>query len=239
MPQYLGVDRPWLLAYLGLVGAACRTAPGPVLPAGAQPVSSGRVAQWVAVTVPSESRLHRFKWLFVDERASAGGKGSARVVPPDSLRFDVAGPFGSGAASAVVVGQRAIWTEPPDAIAKLVPNYPLMWAMFGVAMLPAEGVEIRGLAQDSVTIWQYAGPADTVQYSRTAGNPVRFYAEVRHAGELIGRAETTLRPDGAPIKARLTVPSAPAKLDLTFLSTTPATFAPDIWLPRIPQHARP
>lgn len=234
MRQCFGLDRPLLLAYLGMVGAACRSTPGPVLPAAAQPVSREQVAEWVASTIPSDSRLYRFKWLFVDERASAGGRGSTRIVPPDSLRFDVAGPFGSGAASAVVIGDRAVWTEPPDAIAKLVPNYPLMWAMFGVARMPAEGMELRGLSEDSVTIWQYAGPADTVQYARTAGNPVRFFAEVRHAGELIGRAETTLKPDGAPLKARLTVPSAPAKLDLTFLSTTRASFAPDIWLPRNP-----
>jgi len=110
----------------------------------------------------------------------------------------------------------------------------LMWAMFGVARMPALGVELRGLSKDSLTIWQYAGPTDTVQYARTAGNPVRFFAEVRRAGELIGQAEATLKPDGAPIKARLTVPSAPAKLDLTFLSTTRATFAPEIWLPRNP-----
>lgn len=234
MRQCVRLDRQILLAYLGLVGAACRGAPGPVLPAAAPTVSRDQIAEWVSLTIPSQSRLHKFKWLFVDERASAGGRGSTRVAPPDSLRFDVAGPFGSGAASAVVVGQRAVWTEPPDAIAKLVPNYPLMWAMFGVAMLPAEGVAIRGVSHDSVTIWQYAGATDTVQYARTAGDPVRFFAEVRHAGELVGRAESTLGPDGAPVKARLTVPSAPAKLDLTFLSTSRATFAPDIWLPRIP-----
>ncbi len=234
MRQCFRLDRPRLVAYLGLLGAACRSAPGPVLPAAAQPVSREQVAQWVGSTLPSESRLHRFKWLFVDELASAGGRGSARVASPDSLRFDVAGPFGSGAASAVVVADQAVWTEPPDAIAKLVPNYPLMWAMFGVAWMPPPEAELRGLSKDSVTIWQYAGPTDTVQYARTAGNPVKFFAEVRRAGEVIGRAETTLKPDGAPIKARLTVPSVPAKLDLTFLSTSRATFAPEIWLPRNP-----
>jgi hypothetical protein len=234
MAQYVRLDRPLLLVYLGLGGAACRSAPGPVVPEAAQPVSRAQAAEWVAATLPAESRLHRFKWLFQDERGSAGGRGSARIVPPDSLRFDVAGPFGSGAASAVVVGDHAVWTEPPDAIARLVPNYPLMRAMFGVARMAPEGAELRGLAQDSVIAWQYARGSDTVQYARTAGNPVRFVAEVRQAGKLIGRAETTLQPDGVPIKARLTVPSAPAKLDLTFLSTTRATFAPDIWLPRSP-----
>jgi hypothetical protein len=205
-----------------------------VVPEGAQSVSETRVAEWVSATIPGESRLHRFKWLFQDERGSLGGRGSARIVPPDSLRFDVAGPFGSGAASAVIVGDRALWTEPPDVIARLVPNYPLMWAMFGVARMPPAGAELRGLSRDSTIAWQYAGATDTVQYARTLGNPIQFVAEVRQAGKLIGRAETTLQPDGAPIKARLTVPSAPARLDLTFLSTTRATFAPEIWLPPHP-----
>jgi hypothetical protein len=234
MGQCFGLDRPVLLAYLGLLGVGCRSAPGAVLPAAAEPVSEGQVAEWVASTVPSDPQLHRFKWLFKDERASAGGRGSARIAPPDSLRFDVAGPFGSGAASAVVVGDRALWTEPPDAIAKMVPNYPLMWAMFGVARLPHEGAKLRGLTKGATTAWQYAGSSDTVEYARTAGNPVRFVAVVRQNGELVGRAETELDPDGTPLKSRLTVPSAPAQLDLTFLSTTRTSFAPDIWLPRKP-----
>ncbi len=107
MPQYVGLDRPILLAYLGLVGAGCRSAPGPVVPAAAGAGHArAQVDQWVASTIPPEHLLHRFKWLFQDERGSAGGRGSARIAPPDSLRFDVAGPFGSGAASAVVVGDR-------------------------------------------------------------------------------------------------------------------------------------
>jgi hypothetical protein len=234
MRQGFGLDRPILLAYLGLVGAGCRSAPGPVLPEGAQPVTEAQVAAWVASTIPRDHLLHRFKWLFKDERASAGGRGSARIAPPDSLRFDVAGPFGSGAASAVVVGDQALWTEPPDAIAKMVPNYPLMWAMFGVARLPHPGAELRGITKGQTTAWQYAGPSDTIEYARTLGDPVRFVAVVRHGGELVGRAETHLDPDGTPRKARLTVPSAPAQLDLTFLSTTQASFASDIWLPRKP-----
>ena len=234
MGQCFGLDRPVLLAYLALLGVGCRSAPGAVLPAAAEPVSEGQVAEWVASTVPSDHLLHRFKWLFKDERASAGGRGSARVAPPDSLRFDVAGPFGSGAASAVVIGDRALWTEPPDAIAKMVPNYPLMWAMFGVARLPPEGATLRGLTKGPTTAWQYAGSSDTIEYARTLGNPVRFVAVVRQNGKLVGRAETQLGPDGTPLKARLTVPSAPAQLDLTFLSTKRTSFAPDLWLPRKP-----
>jgi hypothetical protein len=234
MRQCLCLDRPVLLVYLGVVAAGCRSEPGPLLPEGAHPVGQDEVAAWVASTIPSDHQLYRFKWLLRDERGSAGGRGSARVAPPDSMRLDVAGPFGSGVASAVVIGEAALWTDPADAISRLVPNYPLMWAMFGIARLPPGGVALRGLTVDSTQAWQYAGAADTVEYARTSGGSGRFLAEVRQSGKLIGRAETTLSPDGTPLKARLTVPSAPAQLDLTFLSTTRDSFAPDLWLPRKP-----
>jgi hypothetical protein len=205
-----------------------------VLPVGATPVSREQVSQWVGATVPSDHRLHRFKWLFQDERSSAGGRGSARIAPPDSLRFDVAGPFGSGAASAAVIGDQPLWAEPPDAVKKLVPNYPLMWAMFGVARLPENGDSLRGLSGGGTTAWEYANATDTVSYVRTEGKTRKLVAEVRHAGKVVGRAETTLDANGAPLAARLVVPSVPAKLNLTFLSTARADFAPDIWTARHP-----
>jgi hypothetical protein len=234
MWQWFRLDHLILLLYLGLAGSGCRSAPGPVLPAGAKPVSRAQVLQWVDSTRPSGQRLYRFKWLFRDERGSAGGRGSARIAPPDSLRFDVAGPFGSGAASAVVIGEHPVWMNPPDAISKLVPNYPLMWAMFGIAREPPEGADLRGLTDGPMSAWQYASSSDTIVYARTSGEPNSLVAEVRQSGTLVGRAETTFNPDGTPAKARLTVPSAPAQLDLTFLSTEGSSFAPEIWLPRKP-----
>lgn len=234
MAQRFFVDLPVRVAYLVLLLSACRQGPGALVPAGAQPASSEQVARWVAGTLPEHHRLHRFKWLFRDDKSSAGGRGSARIAPPDSLRFDVAGPFGSGAASAAVVGGEPLWVEPSDAIEKMVPNYPLMWAMFGIARMPDEGAVLKGLSEGRVTAWQYLGPTDTVEYVRTAGSPGRFVAEVRRAGEVIGRAETTLDSAGTPISSRLTVPSVPARLDLTFSSTTQADFAPDIWVSRKP-----
>jgi len=229
MRQRLLVDRGIRASYLAVVLAGCGGAPGALVPVGAAPVSSAQVAQWVSATVPPEHRLHRFKWLFQDERSSAGGRGSARIAPPDSLRFDVAGPFGSNPASAAVVGETPLWADPPDAVKKLVPNYPLMWAMFGIARLPDSGDALRGLQENAVTAWQYAGATDTVDYVRTRGSPGRLVAEVRHAGEVVGRAETTFDSTGAPLRARLVVPGVPAKLDLTFLSTARDSFAPDVW----------
>jgi hypothetical protein len=234
MPQRLFVDRHVLLAYLALSLLGCRGAPGALVPVAAQPVSREQVAEWVAATVPAERRLHRFKWLFQDERSSAGGRGSARIAPPDSLRFDVAGPFGSEAAAAAVIGDQPKWAEPPDAVKKLVPNYPLMWALFGVARLPDSGDALRGLAEGGTIAWQYANATDTVDYVRTGGASGRLVAEVRQAGKVVGRAETTLDAKGAPLAARLIVPSVPAKLNLTFLSTARADFAPEIWTARQP-----
>jgi hypothetical protein len=234
MSQGFWVDRPVLLAYLACLAAGCRSEPGPLVPVGAQPVSQSEVATWVASTLPSDPHRYRFKWLFRDERGSAGGRGSVRVAPPDSLRFDVAGPFGSGTASAVVIGDHALWTEPEDAIARLVPNYPLMWAMFGIARMPTGTAELRGLVNGSITMWQYAGPEDTVAYARTVGDTGRLIAQVRHRGKLVGQAEATVAANGAPVKARLRVPDPPAQLDLTFLSVARDSFAPEIWLP--PRH---
>jgi hypothetical protein len=234
MGQRVRVDPPVLLLYLGSAAMACRNAPEPVMPVGARPATLAEVAPWVKATVPAAHQVYRFKWLLRDERGSAGGHGAVRVAPPDSLRFDVAGPFGSGGASAVVIGDRALWTDPADAIARLVPNYPLMWAMFGVARMPPESVTVRALSTSSAQAWQFAGARDTVAYARSPGDDGRLVAEVHQAGTLIGRAETTLGPDGAPLKARLTVPSGPAQLDITFLSITRDTFAPDIWTTRKP-----
>lgn len=236
MAQCLLIDRPARLAYLGLAlaGLACGGAPGSVVPAAAGPVTTGQVAEWVRGTQPQTHRLHRFKWLFRDDKSSAGGRGSARIAPPDSLRFDAAGPFGSGAASAVVIGEKPLWAEPPDAVSKLVPNYPLMWGMFGVARPPSAEARLRGLTDGGTLAWQYVEGTDTVEYARTEGSPVRMVTLVRRAGEIVGRAEATLDSTGAPLTARLTVPSVPARLDLTFLSTAQADFAPDIWVSRKP-----
>jgi hypothetical protein len=235
MAQRLRVDLAALLAYLGSALPACHGAPPElVVPREAHPVSREEVAPWVSSTLAPGQQVYRFKWLLRDERGSAGGRGAARVAPPDSVRLDVAGPFGSGAASAVVVGERPVWTAPADAIARLVPNYPLMWAMFGVARMPAETAVVRGWESATNRTWQYSSGADTVEYSRTLGDRGRLIAEVHQGGSLIGRAETTLAADGAPVKSRLTVPSAPAQLDITFLSVTRDTFAPDLWISRQP-----
>ncbi|MGH7562760.1 MAG: hypothetical protein ACRENB_17275 [Gemmatimonadales bacterium] len=221
------------LTVLALAGfASCGgggLAPLPV-PTGLVPDTESAAAAWADSTRPPDSRDIRFQFQFQDERASAGGRGRARLALPDSLRFDVRGPLGSGRASAFVAGDTAIWADPEEDVKKLVPNYPLFWAMLGIARPPEPGSDVRRFADGTVTAWQFVTGGDTLEYVRLAGPPARFLAEVRQNGRRIGRVETTMGPDGLPTRSRLTVPSGPARLDLNFYQNEKAAaFAPDTW----------
>ena len=239
MPQRFCLDRLSGRAYLALVGvgvlAGCGQAPGPVVPVTAGPVSLADVQSWAEPTIPHGHALHQFRWLYRNERSSAGGIGRVRVAGPDTLRFDARGPLGSGRMAAVVVGDSALWARPEEDVAKLVPNYPLLWAMFGVARPPADAAALRGIVTERLTAWSYIAMGDTVEYALSRGTPPRLVAEVRRAGGVLGRVETTLSPDGRPLRARLIVPRGPARLDLTFVATdTAAAFSPETWRPPEP-----
>ena len=206
---------------------------GPVMPMGATPATLAEVDSFVAGFRPAAYQFHRFRWQFKDDRASAGGRGSVRIAAPDSLRFDVAGPLGSGKAAAFVVGDSAQWAEPEEDVEKLVPDYPLLWAMLGVPRAPSNGATLRRVQAGRVSAWQFIDAADTVEYVLTEGAPRQRVTDVRRGGKRIGRVTTELGPDGAPLKARLVVPSVPAQLDITFyLSRAEAGFAPDTWVPQ-------
>ena len=230
MLQGFRLDRRVGLVYLGLWLIGCHSAPPVLVPAGVATVGPEQVSHWVAAATPASRALHRFSWLYVDDQASKGGRGSARIAAPDTLRFDFAGSLGIGKGSALVVGDSARWVVPERSVEDLVPSFPLLWALLGVAMPPQTGDRLAGSEHEGRVAWRYADGADTVEYLRQAGDPVTFSAEVRRAGKVVGRTRMTIRPDGAPIKARLTVPSVPAKLEITFYATvaTPA-FPPETW----------
>jgi len=215
-----------LLVFLG-----CRPAPGPLVPANATPLTIGQVTPWVTRTLPSGSTIRQFKWLFQDDRSSAGGDGRARLAAPDTLRFDARGPLGSGRMAAMVVGDRPVWAEPKETVDQIVPDYALFWAMFGVALMPGPRASIRGLDDSGRQIWEYSLGGDTLVYVRTTQSPGKFVAEVRRSGRLFGRVETRLGEGGQPVSARLIVPDVPARLDITFQSTTAqSSFPPETWI---------
>jgi hypothetical protein len=230
MLQRFRLDRPVLVVYLGLV-AGCGSKQPALMPKGLETVTVEQVGRWVGTTTPRTGALHRFTWLYQDEAASKGGRGSTRIAVPDSMRFDIAGSLGIGKGAAFVVGETKVWVQPEKSVEDLVPSYPLLWSLVGVALLPPPEAKLAGLQLDGRAAWQYASGADTVSYLRIDGNPSTLSAEVRRAGKVVGRTTTTVRPDGSPVKAQLLVPSVPAKLEVTYYATVPtSSFPPDTWV---------
>jgi hypothetical protein len=230
MPQRFRLDLRVALAYLGLV-AGCGPKQVDLMPKGLETVPAEQVQRWVEMTTPKVGALHRFQWLYEEEGPAKGGRGSTRIALPDSLRFDIAGSLGIGKGSAFVVGESKVWVQPEKSVEDLVPSYPLLWSLVGIALKPPADAKLLGLQSEGSTAWQYANGADTVSYLWVDGNPRTLSSEVRHAGKVIGRTTTTVRPDGTPVKAQLLVPSVPAKLTVTYYASVPTqSFPPDTWV---------
>jgi len=230
MPQRFRLDPRWGPVYLGLVVLGCAGRPPALLPAGLVTVEPAEVAEWVAGTMPSGSARHRFRWLYEDEKSAKGGRGSAHLAPPDTLRFDFAGSLGLGKGSALVIGDSAQWVVPERSVEELVPSLPLLWALFGIARPPAPGAELAGLATEGRTAWRYAAGPDTVDYLQVTGSEIVLHAEIRRAGKVVGRSRMSRTPEGRPLRASLSVPSVPAKLEITFYETVVSPgFPPDTW----------
>lgn len=235
MLQRFRLDPRIGLAYLALGLAGCRGAPPALLPEGLEARSAEEVHAWVAATQPEGSARHRFRWLYQDEESSKGGRGSAHLAGPDTLRFDFAGSLGLGKGSALIVGDSSRWVVPERSVEELIPSVPLLWAMFGIAREPGDGARLAGLVQEGRTAWRYSAGADTVEYLRVVAGTVTLHAEMRRAGKVIGRSQMTLSAEGTPMSARLLVPSVPAKLEITYYETTRRpSFPPDTWRPPEP-----
>jgi hypothetical protein len=206
---------PAILLSTGLLACSAGLA-GPAMPAPLAPADGDAIAAWLdslRVPVATEMRVH---WRFQDPHGEASGPGSLVFVPPDSLRFDVRGPLGSGARAAMVVGDEAIWAEPAEDVADLVPNYTLLWAMIGQVRAPEPGDHIEVVDAAPLFGWRYTRGADTIDYIIDRSRPHQLVADVRRAGERIGRVHTVFDTLGRVARSRLDVPSRPARLDLTF-----------------------
>jgi hypothetical protein len=221
---------PLLFATLVLAGCAGRL-PGPAIPTGHAPMAPADVAEWVTASERTEAVQLRFSWRFLDEKGTASGRGSAQIAPPDSLRFDFRGPLGSGRGAAAVVGDAALWAEPEDQVQRLVPSYPILWAILGQVRYPVADDQVSGLETERVRAWRYVNGADTVDYVVTRSGTRQLVADVRQGNRRIGRVVTTFDENGWPRTSRLDVPSGPARLDLTFTERTRMDSIPrDRWI---------
>ena len=206
------------------------------IPVGLSLATVEEAAAWARTTLPPDGREMRFRLIYRDTDGSGGGRGRVRLAVPDSVRFDFQGSLGSVRANAFVAGDTAIWAEPEDEVKKLVPNYPLFWAMLGIARAPGPAAQVKRVADGTITAWQFIEQGDTVEYVREGAPAGRLIAEVRQGRRRIGRVETVFGPDGLPASARLIVPEREGRLDLTFTQNQKASgFAPDTWTRPAPQ----
>ena len=223
------------LSYIGalLLLSACPRRPEALVPVALEPADRDSAVAWVRTTVPPRRTLMRFRWRYQDERVTYAGRGTSRIAPPDSLRFDYAGPLGMGAGAAVLLGDSVAWADPAANFEALVPAIPMLWASLGVIRPPAAGARVFRHEAQGIdarrTIWRFVEAADTLDYVLTDGFARELQAEWRRRGTVVARS-TTQYVAGSPVSARIDFPEGPARFDLTVVAVdTLAVFTPALW----------
>jgi hypothetical protein len=207
------------------------------------PVSRDSAVEWTRSTLPRAPTLIRFRWRYQDERVKYAGRGTARIAPPDSLRFDYAGPLGLGSGAAVVIGDSVLWADPAESFRSLVPAIPMLWAALAMVRPPADDANVLGAQLvDSVSgrrrvVWRFAQVADTLDYvvRDSAARWSMLEAEWRRRAEVVARSRSQLDAMGHPASARVDFPevSGGARFELTVVAVdTAAVIAPAVWRSR-------
>ena len=213
----------------------------PLVPMALAPASRDSAGQWARATLPRTPTSIRFRWRYQDERVKYAGRGTARIAPPDSLRFDYVGPLGWGSGAAVVVGDSVVWADPEKNFRSLVPAIPMLWAAFAMVRPPASDAVIYGAQRaDSAShrqraIWRFAQIEDTLDYVVTdsAGRATLIEAEWRRRGAVVARSRSQLDASGRATNARVDFPEAPARFELTVVAVdTAAVIPPALWRSR-------
>jgi hypothetical protein len=221
------------LSYIGacVVLAGCRPRLAPLVPLPVAPADRDSAVEWARATLPTRRTAIRFRWKYQDDEKRWGGRGQARLAPPDSLRFDYVGPLGLGAGAAAVVGDSTIWADPEKNFRSLVPAVRMLWAGLGIARPPAVDAVVFGQDADSrVRIWRFVEGSDTLDYRETL-DPVRVLeAEWRQQGKVVARSRTQFDVHLLPAAARIDFPEGRARFELTVVAVdSAAVFDAAIW----------
>jgi hypothetical protein len=202
----------------------------PLIPAALAPADRGEALAWTGRMVPARGRAIRFRFLFQDKKRKVSGRGTARVAPPDSLRFDYVGPLGLGAGAAIVVGDSTVWADPAENFRSLVPGIPMLWAALGIVRPPGAGAQVESGSVAARAIWRFVSGGDTLDYVVTDGVPRILEGEWRREGKVLARSRTEFDGRALPAQARVDFPEAPARFELTVVAVdTAAAFAPALW----------
>jgi hypothetical protein len=176
----------------------------------------------------------RFHWKYRDNDRAGGGRGTARLAVPDSLRLDWAASLGLAAGAAVVIGDSLRWVDPKERFpASVTPAIQLMWTALGMVRPPRPGSELTGLRDSTHLMWRAAADSDTLEYRVTRGSTPMLEAEWRRGGSVMARSRTLLGASGMPASARIDVPKGHARFELTFVGVdSGAVFPATLWRSR-------
>lgn len=95
------------------------------------------------IEIPAGHTRWVFDWKYEDPDIHASGDGAVRAAYPDSARLDLFLGGGMGGATAVLVGDE-IRAPGPDALRRMIPPPPLLWAALGrLAVPPAADTTAR------------------------------------------------------------------------------------------------
>jgi hypothetical protein len=88
------------------------------------------------IELPAGHTRFVFDWKYEDPDIHARGEGALRAAAPDSARLDLFMGGGVGGAAAVLIGND-LRAPGPNAIRRMIPPPPLLWAAMGRLAVPA------------------------------------------------------------------------------------------------------
>jgi len=127
-----------------LLGAACAPKAPPLVGAPAPAVVP-------RLELPAGHTRFVFDWRYEDPDIQARGEGALRAAAPDSARLDLFLAGGMGGAAAVLVGDE-LRAPGPEAVRRLVPPAPLLWAALGRLAVPPAADTVARLDGDTLRI---------------------------------------------------------------------------------------
>lgn len=128
------------------------------------------------IEIPAGHTRFVFDWKYEDPDIHASGDGAVRAAHPDSARLDLFLGGGMGAATAVLVGDD-LRAPGPDALHRMIPPAPLLWAALGRLAVPAAPDTTARLDGDTLRVDIGRG---TVWRVTIAGGSLRRLERIDH-----------------------------------------------------------
>lgn len=204
--------RGTILASGVLVLAGCTGRIAPLAPATMPALSRAVAERWIAELGPKRQTRYDLRWQLDNKLGHAAGRASARVAPPDTMRYDYRGPFGKSGA-AVVLGDSPLWAR-PQSDTNFLPAAPLFWVALGRPQAPPADAQVTGEERGGRRVWRIVRGQETLEVSHEQGEHPKLLAQWRRDGVLIGTCEVTLN-GRFPSDAVLTFPETSTRFSFS------------------------